>query len=96
MPFKIKFSMTWLSWLSHCINFQTGKRIKELTDYRRYDVFGLFFSFLTKQKITLSSSRGRFRGLVGFEAKAKDFSFEVKAKELKMCRRGRPRNRRHF
>ena len=42
---------------------------------------------LTFQKILLSSSRGQanFRGL---EAKAKDLTFEAKAKDFKMCPRG--------
>ena len=37
----------------------------------------------------LSSSQGQgvFWGLVGFEAKTKDLSFETKAKDLKTCPR---------
>ena len=33
-----------------------------------------------------------FRELVGFEAKAKDLTYEVKAKNFKMCSRRRPRS----
>ena len=48
----------------------------------------MFGFFLFNQ----SKTRTRhFRGLVGFEAKAKDLSFEVKAKDFKICPRGRPR-----
>ena len=35
----------------------------------------------------LFSSREHFRGVVGFEIKAKDFSFEVKAMDFKVCPR---------
>ena len=43
----------------------------------------------------LSSSRGQanFRGLEGLEAKAKDLTFEAKAKDFKMCPRGQGRPR---
>ena len=34
---------------------------------------------------------GHFWGLVGLQAKAKNFSFEAKAKDFKMCSRGRRR-----
>ena len=52
--------------------------------------FQALHKILTIQKILLSSSRGQgnFRGL---EAKAKDLTFEAKAKDIKMCPRGRPR-----
>ena len=53
-------------------------------------IFQALHKILTIQKILLSSSRGQanFRGL---EAKAKDLTFEAKAKDFKMCPRGRPR-----
>ena len=53
-------------------------------------IFQALHKILTFQKIVLSSSRGQanFRGL---EAKAKDLTFEAKAKDFKMCPRGRPR-----
>ena len=51
--------------------------------------FVRLFSFLTNQKNAVLEPRTvRFRELVGFEAKAKDLSFE--AKNFKMCPRGRP------
>ena len=44
----------------------------------------------TNQKIVLSSTaKGHFRELVGLEAKANDFTFEAKAKDVKMCSRER-------
>ena len=50
-------------------------------------IFLALHKILTIQKIVLSSSRGQanFRGL---EAKAKDLTFEAKAKNFKMCPRG--------
>ena len=52
----------------------------------------------TKMVITLAhfqqikkSRTGHFRGFVGFEAKAKDLTFEAKVKDFKLCHRGRPR-----
>ena len=55
-------------------------------------IFQPLHKILTFQKILLSSSRGQanFRGL---EAKAKDLTFEAKAKakDFKICPRGRPR-----
>ena len=49
--------------------------------------FQAIYKILTIQKIVLSSSRGQanFRGP---EAKAKDLTFEAKAKDVKMCPRG--------
>ena len=48
-----------------------------------------FSPFLTNQKIVLSSTEEKvFSGLVGFEAKTKDLTFEEKAKDFKMCPRG--------
>ena len=54
--------------------------------------FQALHKILTFQKIVLSSSRGQanFRGL---EAKAKDLTFEAKAKDFKMCPRGQGRPR---
>ena len=53
-------------------------------------IFQALHKILTFQTIVLSSSRGQanFRGL---EAKAKDLTFEAKAKDFKICPRGRPR-----
>ena len=34
---------------------------------------------------------GQFSGTWGLEAKAKDLTFEAKAKNFKMCSQGRPR-----
>ena len=54
--------------------------------------FAWFFLFdQAKNNAVLEPRKGHFRGLVGFEAKAKDLSFEAKAKDLKMCPRGLPR-----
>ena len=55
-------------------------------------IFQALHKLLTFQKIVLSSSRGQanFRGL---EAKAKDLTFEAKAKDFKMCPRGQGRPR---
>ena len=83
MQFKINFSITWLSWLSHFIIFQIRKRNNELTNYQicclLYFVFFLFNQ--SKNNAVLEPRTGHFRGLEGFEAK--DMSF--KAKNLKMC-----------
>ena len=52
-----------------------------------------FSPFLTNQKIVLSSTEaGHLRGLVSFEAKNKDLTFDAKAKDFKICPRsqGRP------
>ena len=72
MPFKMRFSMTY-SWLSHCIIFPLWKG-NELTDQKFMLSFVWLFSFLTNQKIMLSSSRGKniIRVLVGFKAEAKE------------------------
>ena len=55
-------------------------------------IFQALHKILTIQKIVLSSSRGQviFRGL---EAKAKDLTFEAKAKDFKICPRGQGRPR---
>ena len=47
----------------------------------------------TVQKIVLSSSRGQgnFRGLEGSRPRPRTWGFEAKAKDFKMCPRGRPR-----
>ena len=45
----------------------------------------------SKNNAVLEPRTGHFRGLEGFEAKAKDLTFETKAKDFKMCPRGRPR-----
>ena len=58
---------------------------------RKFSARFLAFSkeISTVQKIVLSSSRGQgnFRGLEA-KAKAKDLTFEAKAKDLKICPRG--------
>ena len=92
MPSKISVSMTWLSWLSHCTIFQITKRNNELTDYPIMIFFCLFFLFnQSKNNAVLETKTGHFRGLVDFEAKAKDLSFDANVKDLKMCPRVRPR-----
>ena len=55
-------------------------------------IFQPLHKILTFQKIVLSSSRGQanFRRLEA-KAKAKDLTFEAKAKDFKICPRGRPR-----
>ena len=53
-------------------------------------LFGFFF-FNQSKKAVLEARTGHFVGLVGFEAKAKCLSFEIKAKDFKLCPRGRPR-----
>ena len=81
MPFKIGFGMTWLRWLSHCIIFQIRKRTNKLPDYQMCCLFFWFFLFNPSKKNALLEPRtGHFWGLVGFEAKAKDLSFEAKVK----------------
>ena len=78
MPFKISFSMTWRSWLSHSNIFQITKRNNELTEYPICCLlFGFFFFNQSQNNAVLEPRTERFRGLVGFEAK-----------ELKMCPRG--------
>ena len=102
MPFKISFSKTWISWLSHCIIFQIRKRNNKLTDYQICCLlFGFFLLDQSKNNAVPEPRTGHFRGLVGFEAKAKDLSFEAQAKylsfeakDLKMCPRGQERPRR--
>ena len=67
--------------------------------FPRKNVFQKFFQALHKrltiQKIVLSSSQGQanFRGLEASRprTRTKDLTFETKAKDFKMCPRGRPR-----
>ena len=92
MLFKISFSMTWLSWLSHCIIFQIRERNNELTDYHICcPLFGFLFFNQSKSNAVLEPRTGNFRGLASLEAK--DLSFEVKAKDIKVCPRGQGRSR---
>ena len=58
-------------------------------------MFGYFPFNQSKNNAVLEPRKGHFRGLVGFEAKAKDLSFEAKtkAKDFKMCPRGQKRPR---
>ena len=57
------------------------------------DLHKALHKILTIQKIVLSSSRGQvnFRGLEASRPRPKDLTFEAKAKDFKMCFRGRPR-----
>ena len=41
----------------------------------------------SKNNAVLEPKMGHFRGFLGLDAKAKDLSFEAKAKELKKCPR---------
>ena len=92
MPFKISFSMTWLSWLSYCIIFQMRKGNNELTELQlRFLLFVILFFNQSKSNAVLEPRTGHFRRLVGFEAKAKDLSFKVK--DFKMYPRGQGRRR---
>ena len=52
-------------------------------------MLGYFPFNLSKNNAVLEPSTGHFRGVVRFEAKAKDLRFETKG--FKMCSRGRPR-----
>ena len=56
-------------------------------------IFQALHEILTIQKKVLSSNRGQanFRGLEASEAKAKDLTFEAKAKDFKICPRGQGR-----
>ena len=72
----------------HCIIFQIRKR-NELTQSKFMLSFVKLFAFnQSKNNVVLELRTGHFRGLVGF--KAKDLSFESKAKDFKMCPGGRP------
>ena len=75
--------MTWLSWLTQHIIFQTMKGNNELTDYQLCCLlFACFFLFnQSKNNAVLEPSTGHILELVGFETK--DLSFE--AKDFKMC-----------
>ena len=83
MPCKISFIVTWLIWLSHCIIFQIKER-KQIGRLKVCVVFCkvIFFFNQSKHNAVLKPRTGNFRGLAGFEAKAKD---------LKLWPRGRPR-----
>ena len=92
MPLKISFSMTWLSWLSHFVIFQIAKkkRIDKLPNIMCLVCLFFFFFILlnqSKNNAVLEPRTEHFRGLVGLQAKAKDLSFEAKAKNFKMCPR---------
>ena len=62
--------------------------------------FARFLAFSNEisavQKIVLSSSRGQanFRGLEASRPRTRTWGFEAKAKDFKMCSRGRPRSQR--
>ena len=45
----------------------------------------------SKNSAVLEPRTGQFSRIWGLEAKAKDLTFEAKAKDYKMCPRGRPR-----
>ena len=81
MPFKINFSMTWLSWLSHCIAFQIPVRKKKQRIEKLWAMLSFVWNFLfyqSKNNAVLGPRTGHCRGLVGFEANAKNLSFEAK------------------
>ena len=48
-------------------------------------------NFNSKNSAVLEPRTSQFSWTLGFEAKAKDLTFEAKAKNFKMCPRGRPR-----
>ena len=50
---------------------------------QEFFIFGYFLFNQSKNYAVLEPMTGHFRGLVGFEVKAKDLSF--KAKDFKMC-----------
>ena len=56
-------------------------------------IFQVLHKILTIQKIVLSSSRGQanFRGLEASRPRPRNLTFEAKAKDFKICPRGRPR-----
>ena len=56
MSFEISFKMTWRSLLLHCIIFEIGEG-NELTNQKLMMSFVWLISFLSNQKIMLSSSR---------------------------------------
>ena len=58
-------------------------------------MFGYFPFNLSRNNAVLEQRTGHFRGLVGLDTKAKDLSFEAKAKDFKMypSGRGRPQGR---
>ena len=76
--------MIWLIWLSHCIIFQNNKERKQIGRLKVCLVFckDIFFFNQSKNNAVLEPRTGHFRGLAGFEAKAKD---------LKLWPRERPR-----
>ena len=81
--------MTWLSWISHCIIF----RMRKETANRHTSSYVVFCSVIfpfypSKTNTVLEPRTKHFRGLVGFEVKPKDLSFE--AKDLKMRPHGHP------
>ena len=78
-----------LAWLSLCSN--SGKQKRYLQIFRQ--VSGVFQQNFNGSKIVLSSSRGQgnFWGPKASRPRPRTWGFEVKAKDFKMCPRGRPR-----
>ena len=57
----------------------------------------MFFLFnQSKNNVVLEARTGHFQGLFDFETKTKDLNFEAKAKDLKLCSRGRSRGQGHL
>ena len=78
MPCKIRFSMTWLSWLSHCVFFnKERKRIDKLDVYVVFCLIIFLFS-QSKNIAVLEPGTKHFRELVRFEAEAQGLSFKAK------------------
>ena len=74
----------------HIVSF--FKLIDELTDCSYFFFCLVIFLFnQTKDNAVLKPRTGHFWGLEGFEANAKDLSFEAKAKDFKKCPRGQRR-----
>ena len=59
--------------------------------FKKFIYLVIFLFNHLKNNAILEPRTENFRKLEGFEAKTKDLSFEAKAKEIKMCSRGRLR-----
>ena len=78
-------------WLRLCSKWRKQKKCSQI--FRKVSgVFQRNFNCL-KNSAVLEPRTGQFSRTWGFEAKAKtkDLTFEAKAKDFKMCPRGRPR-----
>ena len=58
-PFKIRFRMTWLSWLSHYTYYFSSKERKQQKDRLADMLSVVWLFFCSNQEIILSSSRGQ-------------------------------------